>query len=313
MDGWRIVFMGTPDFAVVSLQALLDGPDRVVGVFTQQDKPVGRGMNLRPTPVKQAAMVRDIPVFQPQRLRDPEAVAALRGLDPDLVVVVAYGQILSPEVLALPRHGCVNVHASLLPRWRGAAPLHRALLAGDRESGVTTMLMDAGLDTGPMLMAAGLPLGDDMTVGDLHDRLAALGGGLLLETIAGLKDGRVQPRPQPEIGVTHAAKLTRDDERIDWRCAAVEVKRRIHALNPWPGAHARLDGHPLKLFFCRLGDGRGGDVAPGEVVAVHPDGLEVACGAGSVVVTRVQPAGKRPMAAADWLRGRPLPVGTRLE
>ncbi len=312
MQPWRIVFMGTPDFAVPTLEALLAGPDEVVGVFTQPDKPVGRGMKLRPPPVKKAVIDRNIPIFQPKRLRDPQAVAELKKLQPDLVVVIAYGQILSEEVLSLPAHGCVNVHASLLPRWRGAAPLHRALLAGDAVTGVTTMRMDAGLDTGPMLLKAQLPVDENMTGGQLHDRMAGLGADLLLETVSGLKRGVIADQPQPEEGVTYAAKLTGEDERIDWGRTRIEVQRRIHALNPWPGAHTLLNGRPLKLFRCRPGAGNSGNHAPGEIITLHKDGPEVACGDGGLIVTELQPAGKRPMAAGDWLRGNPPAAGTRL-
>lgn len=299
---WRIVFMGTPTFAVPSLEALLQGDDPVVAVFTQPDRPVGRGLQLAASPVKQVAGLRGIPVWQPTRLREAEAVAALSRLQPDLVVVVAYGQILSPEVLAIPGHGCLNVHASLLPRWRGAAPVQRALLAGDQETGVTLMQMEAGLDTGPMLSQRRQPLTADWTGGALHDRLAQLGAELLRESLPALKAGRLPAVPQPETGVTYAAKLTPQDERIDWQQSAMQIKQHILALHPWPAAHMLLDGDkPLKIFGCRLGDGHG---PPGRCIARRVDGPEIACGQGSLVLTEVQPSGKRRMAAADWLRGQ---------
>ena len=313
MTSWRIVFMGTPDFAVPALDALLGGPDSVVGIFTQPDKPIGRGLKRGHSPVKQAVANRGIPVFQPARMRDPGAVADLRALKPDLVVVAAYGQILSEAVLATPRFGCINVHASLLPRWRGAAPLHRALLAGDADSGITIMRMDAGLDTGPILAMHRLPLGADMTGGQLHDRLAGLGGELLLEALVALKSGTLHARPQPEEGVTYAKKLTRDDERIDWTRAAGQVQRQILALNPWPAAHTLLDGVPFKVFRCRVMQSQGSVVsAPGLLISLYADGLEVACGVGSVVITELQFAGKRRMGAAEWLRGHQPTLGVEL-
>ncbi|MEO5362557.1 MAG: methionyl-tRNA formyltransferase [Magnetococcus sp. DMHC-8] len=299
---WRIVFMGTPAFAVPTLEVLLAGTDPVVGVFTQPDKPVGRGLQLTPSPVKQAAAQRNIPVWQPLRLRAEEAVTVLRALQPDLIVVVAYGQLLSPEVLAIPRHGCLNVHASLLPRWRGAAPLQRALLAGDRESGVTLMQMEAGLDTGPIHCQRRLPLTPEMTGGELHDQLARLGGLLLQESLPRLRAGTLPATPQAAEEVTYATKLTPADERVDWQQPAEQIRRQILALNPWPAAHTLLDGQSLKLLRCRPGSGHG---PPGTLLARQPDGPEVACGQGSLVLTELQPAGKRRMPAADWLRGQP--------
>lgn len=314
MSPWRIVFMGTPDFAVPSLEVLWAGDDPVVGVFTQPDKPVGRGMKWTPPPVKRAFLdlastSEEAALFQPVRLRHVEAVADLERLKPDLVVVVAYGQILSPEVLAIPRYGCLNVHASLLPRWRGAAPLQRALLAGDLESGVTLMQMEAGLDTGPMLSRRVLTLSADLTGGELHDQLALLGAQLLRDTLPSLKAGTLQPQPQPEEGVTYAAKLTRQDEQIDWNRPASQIKRQILALNPWPAAHTQQHGKSLKIFRGRL---EKGDGQAGQVIALREDGPEVACAQGSLVLTEVQPAGKRRMLAADWLRGRPLSPGVQL-
>lgn len=306
MTVWRIVFMGTPDFAVPALEALATGEDPLVGVFTQPDKPSGRGLRMMSTPVKVMARELGIPVLQPERLRRPEAVERLRLLQPDLVVVAAYGQILSPEVLALPTHGCINVHASLLPRWRGAAPIHRALLAGDAEGGVTIMGMDAGLDSGPILSQRAVTLPPGTTGGMLHDMLARMGGDLLMETIEKLKQGAITPRPQPETGMTYAAKLTRQDSWIDWQQPAAVIQRQLWALDPWPTAEALLADHPHKLFNAHLTRGRG---APGQIIALHADGPEVACGQGSLVITEIQPPGKRRMAAGDWLRGHAVAVG----
>ncbi|MBF0624770.1 MAG: methionyl-tRNA formyltransferase [Magnetococcales bacterium] len=314
MAPWRIVFMGTPEFAVPSLAALLAGADPVVGVFTQPDKPAGRGMKMQVSPIGQVAQQRGIPLFRPRRLREADALASLRDLQPDLVVVVAYGQILSPETLAIPVQGCINVHASLLPRWRGAAPIHRALLAGDAVTGITIMRMDAGLDTGPVLARREHPIRPETTGGHLHDSLSRLGGGLLRETVADLKAGRIVPKPQPEEGVTCAAKLTRADALIDWTRPAEEVIRVVRALSPWPGAFTHLEGAELKVFdarplcgHCRV------DGQPGAVVRVTEEGLEVACGAGGVMLTELQSPGKRRLSAAAWLRGRSISSGIFLQ
>lgn len=298
---WRIVFMGTPAFAVPTLAGLLAGHDPVVGLFTQPDRPVGRGLKWSPSPIKQVGERQGIPLFQPARLRSEEAVAALRTLAPDLIVVVAYGQILSPEILALPTHGCLNIHASLLPRWRGAAPIQRALLAGDTPLGVTLMQMEAGLDSGPILSQRVAPMTTDWTGGALHDCLAQLGATLLQESLPLLKAGKLPPIPQPAEGITYANKLTPEDEKIDWRQPALQIKQQIFALNPWPAAHTLLHDKPLKILSCRLGEGRG---AAGQWIAHHKEGPEIACGSGSLIVTEVQPAGKRRMPASDWLRGQ---------
>lgn len=305
---WRIVFMGTPDFAVPSLEALLAGPDPVVGVVTQPDKVSGRGSKLIPPPVKVVAEGAGLPVLQPTRLRAPEAVAQLRELAPDLVVVAAFGQILSREVLELPPHGCINVHGSLLPRWRGAAPVQRALMAGDELTGITIMRMDEGLDTGDILTHRQWPITPEVTGGELHDAMARLGAELLLETIAGLRAGEVVRTVQPLEGVTYAHKLTREDCPVDWGRTAREVRCQIHALNPVPGATTVLEGQELKVWRGRESDGYG---AAGEVIALHADGFEVACGSGSVVLTEVQAPGKRRMSAEEWMRGRRLATGVR--
>ncbi|MBF0427068.1 MAG: methionyl-tRNA formyltransferase [Magnetococcales bacterium] len=296
--------MGTPDFAVPALRALLRERHAIVGLFTQPDRPTGRGLTLQPPPVKRVGIEQTLPVWQPQRLRDPEAVGTLRTLDPDLIVVVAYGQILSPEVLAIPRHGCINVHASLLPRWRGAAPIQRALLAGDAVSGVTIMQMAAGLDTGPILSQRETPLAPTLTGGQLHDLLAEAGADLLVETIRGLQAGTVQPQPQPADGVTYAAKLTRQDGAIDWQTSAIPIERQIRALHPWPGAWTTLpDGGVVKVLAGRPGSGDL-QAPPGQVVARHADGIEVACGVGSVILTELQSEGRKRLPAREWAKGR---------
>ncbi|MBF0447522.1 MAG: methionyl-tRNA formyltransferase [Magnetococcales bacterium] len=310
MGSWRIVYMGTPDFAVYPLQALLDGGEQVVGVFTQPDKKTGRGQKTQATPVKVAASQANIPVFQPLKMRDPEAVAQLKALQPDLVVVTAYGQILSEEVLAIPPQGCINIHASLLPRWRGAAPIQRALLAGDEESGISIMLMEKGLDTGPVYSSVRTPLSKTMTGGELHDQLARLGADLLLKTLSQMKAGTVPAQAQPEQGVTYAKKLTRADEEIDWSQPAEQIQRQIFALNPWPAAMSQLGNNAIKLFRCSPGQGQ--ITQPGTVIALHEEGPEISCGQGSLIITEIQKPGKKRMPAADWLRGRPLKIGDRL-
>jgi methionyl-tRNA formyltransferase len=307
MESWRIVYMGTPDFAVLPLQALLKGEDQIVGVFTQPDRKTGRGMKFQPTPVKAAAQEAEIPVFQPLKMRDPEAVEQLKALKPDLVVVTAYGQILSEEVLAIPPQGCINIHASLLPRWRGAAPLQRALLAGDSESGISIMQMEKGLDTGPVLNMSLVPIGDNMTGGELHDALAKDGANLLMDTIHDMKNGNSKPQIQPLEGITYASKLTRDDEKIHWNQTAKEIKNQIFALNPWPSASSQLGNKRIKIFTCKLGEGQAKQ--PGEIIALHKDGPEVSCQDGTLILTEVQNPGKKRVAAADWLRGRPVSVG----
>ncbi len=309
MTAWRILFMGTPDFAVPVLTALLKGPDQLIALFTQPDKPTGRGMTIRSSPVKQSVAHLQIPIFQPPSLKNPDLITTITELQPDLVVVVAYGQILPAAILALPRFGCLNVHASLLPRWRGAAPIHRALLAGDQHSGVSIMQMDSGLDTGPVLAMEACPITPTMTGGELHDTLSLLGAELLIKTIADLKAGTIQPAVQPLEGVTYATKLTRDDEKIDFNLTALQVQRQILALNPWPGAVAFLHDKPLKILNGRLFNAHG---VAGTIVAIHEDGPVVACGEGSVIITEVQPAGKRRMAARAWMQGRSLAVGLQL-
>ncbi|MBF0188558.1 MAG: methionyl-tRNA formyltransferase [Magnetococcales bacterium] len=300
MNPWRIVFMGTPDFSVPALNALLATDDPVVAVYTQPDSRSGRGMALKASPVKSTAVAEGIPVLQPARMRDDGVVEELIALKPDLIVVVAFGQILPKEVLDIPPQGCVNIHASLLPRWRGAAPIQRALMAGDEKTGITTMNMDVGLDTGDMLLTRDLDITPEMSGGQVHDALATIGAELIVETVAGLKSGVIQPVPQPEEGVTYAKKLNRLDGRIVWDQAPEVILRQIRALNPWPSAFTGFSGRDLKVHAARLGEGNG---VPGRVVSLLPDGPEIACGSGSVVLTEVQMAGKKRMSAADWLRG----------
>ena len=304
----KIVFMGTPDFAVPSLQALIDSPHEVVGVFTQPDRPKGRGGKVQASPVKQLAVRHGIPVFQPERIRR-DGVEDLRGLAPDLCVTAAFGQILSQEVLDIPRLGTVNVHASLLPRHRGSAPIAWAILQGDAEVGVTTMLTDKGIDTGAMLLKKSLPRDPAMTCGELTEVLSRVGASLLMETLAGLEDGTVKPVPQDESRMTYDPMLKKEMGEIDWTQSGEAVANRILALNPWPGCSVPWGEGRLKLLRAAAAEGAG---QPGEVIASGKTGLVVACGEGAVAVTQLQASGGKAMAAADYLRGHPIPVGTRL-
>jgi methionyl-tRNA formyltransferase len=309
----RVAFAGTPEFAVPALRAIAGSSHTLVGVLTQPDRPKGRGRVLTPSPVKQAALELGVPVAQPETLRTEAGRAALEEWRPDVLVVVAYGQILPPEVLKLPRLGCVNIHASLLPRWRGAAPIQRAILAGDRETGVTIMQMDEGLDTGPILLQRSLPIEATSTAATLHDRLAALGAEALLEALEGLERGDLVPRPQPAEGVTYAAKLEKSEALIDWSRTADEIERQVRAFDPWPVAETRFEGEQLRIHAAHAvrGEEVAPDVAPGTIVAVKPDAILVRCGQGLLAVTRVQRPGRRPVAAHEFALGRRL-EGLRL-
>ena len=302
----RVVFAGTPAFAATALQAVA-ARYPVVGVLTQPDRPAGRGRALQASPVKAAALERGLPVAQPARLRgdSPETAAALAQLAdwrPDVVVVVAYGLILPPAVLALPRLGCLNIHASLLPRWRGAAPVQRAILAGDAESGVTIMQMDEGLDTGAMLLARAVPIGPATVAGELHDALAALGADLIVEALAGLEAGSLRPVPQPQAGVTYAAKLAKSEGLVDWHAGVAQIDRQVRAFNPWPAAQAQFRGEPVKLLRSRVVAGRTAPVGavPGSVLGLRDGLLEVACRDGVLGLAELQRAGRRAVSAQDF-------------
>ena len=319
-DRPRLVFAGTPDFAVPSLRALLQAGHPPVAVYTQPDRRAGRGRRPRPSPVKQLALAHDLPVVQPEGLRSPEARSELAAWRPDLMIVIAYGLILPPAVLTTPTHGCVNLHASLLPRWRGAAPIQRAILAGDAATGVDLMRMEAGLDTGPVLAEARLTIGDRETGGSLHDRLAESAGRLLRESLADLLAGRLVPRPQPEEGVTYAEKLSKEEAWLDWAAPARQLDRQVRAFNPWPVAQTRWQGEPLRVWEARPlasgGEAEAHDCAHGEpgcVLAAGADGIDVATGAGVLRLTKLQAAGGKPMAAGAFLNGRALRPGERLD
>nr|WP_298111975.1 methionyl-tRNA formyltransferase [uncultured Pseudomonas sp.] len=300
-EALRIVFAGTPEFAAEHLKALLDTPHRLVAVYSQPDRPAGRGHKLTPSPVKQLALQHDIPVYQPQSLRDPAAQAELAALAPDLLVVVAYGLILPQAVLDIPRLGCINSHASLLPHWRGAAPIQRAIEAGDSESGVTVMQMEAGLDTGPMLLKVHTPIAAEDTGGSLHDRLAALGSQAVVEAIAGLAAGSLVGEVQNDSLATYAHKLNKDEARLDWTRPAVELERLIRAFNPWPICHSSLNETPLKILAGHLADGQG---QPGAILAASKDGLTIACGQGALCLTRLQLPGGKALNFADLYNSR---------
>ena len=299
----RIVFMGTPDFAVPSLQALHEAGYQVVGVFTQPDRPKGRGNKLQASPVKQEAQQLGIPVYQPEKIRR-DGVEDLKSLQPDLCVTAAFGQILSQELLDIPRLGTVNVHASLLPRHRGSAPIAWAILQGDTEAGVTTMLTDKGIDTGDMLLKRSLTIGDEETCGELTQRLSKLGAGLLIDTLKALEAGTLTPTPQDHDQMTYDPMLTKEMGMIDWSKPAKTIVRQIHGLNPWPACTSELGGVTLKLLRARPAEGSG---EPGTILTADPKGgLIVAAGEGAVEVLQLQAPGGKPMSAKDYLRGHPI-------
>jgi len=306
----RTVFMGTPEFAIGTLEGLIAAGCQMVGVYTQPDRPSGRGKKLTQPPVKLLAEQAGIPVFQPQKLRDPAAVEILRELAPDLIVVVAYGQILPKAVLDIPQFGCINVHASLLPAYRGAAPINKVIIDGGTETGVTTMYMDVGLDTGDMLVKRVVPIGPLETAGELHDRLARLGREAMEETLRQLCAGTLQREVQDDDQSSYAPMLKKEDGLIDWTHPAVQIHNQVRGLDPWPGAYTWLDGEILKLAGTTPTDGSG---VAGTVLASSAEGVLVACGTGSLLVRQLQLPGKRRLSAADFLRGHALPPGTRLE
>ena len=297
----RIVFAGTPEFAAAHLQALLNSRHQVVAVYTQPDRPAGRGQKLLASPVKQLAQQHGIPVLQPASLRAPEEQKQLAAFNADLIVVVAYGLILPQNILDTPRLGCINSHASLLPRWRGAAPIQRAIEAGDDETGVTVMQMEAGLDTGPMLLKAATPINPDDTGGTLHDRLAELGPPAVLNTIELLLADKTQPEIQNDTQANYAHKLSKDCARIDWNQPAIEIERAIRAFNPWPISHSLLQGQVLKVHAACLAEGAG---TAGNILHADRNGLLVACGQGALRLTRLQLPNSRAMDFADIYNGR---------
>lgn len=316
----RLVFMGTPDIACPTLQALATTPHfQVVGVIVQPDKPKGRDLKLQPPPVKELALRLGLPVLQPERARNEAFIAQLRELRPDLLAVLAYGQILPQALLDLPTHGCLNVHTSLLPRWRGAAPIPWAILEGDAETGVTIMRMDAGLDTGGIVSTRATPIAPDDNAQTLHDRLAVLGAELLVQTIPRYVSGELVPRPQPAEGVTYARKLTKDDGRLDWSQPAPVLHNRLRAFTPWPGTFTLVPGQPrpqlLKVWraeVARAGDLQSSSAAPGQVLSADKSGFVIACREGALRLLEVQKEASRRMTAAEFLAGHALAPGAVL-
>jgi len=307
----RVVFAGTPEFSVPCLEACRASGAEVVAVYTQPDRPAGRGRKLTPSPVKQAALAAGIPVEQPESLKSQAVRDALAAYRPDLMVVVAYGLILPRKVLALPRLGCWNVHASLLPRWRGAAPIQRAILAGDAESGVDLMQMEAGLDTGPVLLERRTPIDRADTGGTLHDRLSALGADVLADGLRRAVAGEtLAPTPQPEEGVTYAHKLDKAEAKLDFQRDALALERQVRAFDPWPVAEGEIAGEPLRIWAAEA-IARDHAAAPGSVLSAGRDGIEIACGSGALRVTALQRAGGKRIGAADYLNARPELRGAR--
>lgn len=306
----RLVFAGTPAFAAASLEALAVAGHDIALVLTQPDRPAGRGMAPAASAVKQAAARRGLPVYQPERLKDPATHAPIRAAAADLMVVAAYGLILPQAVLDIPRLGAINVHASLLPRWRGAAPIQRAILAGDARTGISIMRMEAGLDTGPVLLAEAIDIGPGETAGSLHDRLAALGAALVVRAVDALGRGAVEAIAQPAEGETYAAKVEKREARIDWTLAAADLARRVCAFNPFPGATARVRGQEIKLWRAEPVDACG---RPGEVLSADAGGVVVACGEGALRLAELQRAGGRHLPPGDFLRGFALAPGDRFD
>lgn len=304
----RVAFAGTPEFAAQALKAILAAGQEVVLVLTQPDRPAGRGMSLQASPVKQFALQHGLLLHQPLSLKSEEARRPIVESRPDIMVVAAYGLILPQAALDIPRLGCLNIHASLLPRWRGAAPIQRAILAGDAETGITIMRMEAGLDTGPMLLKESLPIAAADTAGSLHDKLASLGARLIVEALARLERGGLPGEIQPAEGVTYAAKLDKNEAALDWRLPAVQLGRAVRAFNPFPGATAQLDGEVVKIWAAMPASQTG---EAGRILAVGSDGVVVACGDGALRLTELQKAGGKRLPAADFLRGFPLKPGQR--
>ena len=321
----RIVFMGTPDFSVGTLEAVAAAGHEIAGVVTQPDKQRGRGKQVQPTPVKEAALRLGLPVFQPARVRDPEFIAQLKELNPEVIVVVAFGQIIPQAILDLPKYGCINVHASLLPAYRGAAPIQWAVINGEAESGVTIMRMDVGLDTGDMLTKTVVPLAADETAGTLFDKLSEAGAGLLVKTLKGLEEGTVVPEKQPADSTTEYARMIKkEDGKIDWTENAEDIERLIRGMDPWPSAYTMLNGKTVKIWKAKvmalIGGGLfsalpGQDPAKhaGEIWAADESGIHVRTGDGILVIQELQMEGKKRMSVQDFLRGHKIDPGSRFE
>lgn len=307
----KVLFLGTAEFACPSLEALLASPHEVIGVVTQPDRPRGRGQKTIPTPVKSLAQKAGLPVLQPEKIRDPAFLKVLDSIQPELMVVVAYGQILSAPVLAVPPRGCVNVHGSVLPKYRGAAPIVRAILSGETRTGITTMFMDPGMDTGPTLLTEEAEIGEEDTAGTLHDRLSRMGARLLLRTLEGLETNTLTPKPQDHSRATLAPKIEKEEARIRWSAPARQTFNQIRAFDPWPGAFTLWAGRNLKLFRPRLIEG-GAQERPGTILQASDEGLLVAASQGVLLVREAQLESRPRMRVSDFLRGNPLAAGERL-
>lgn len=297
----RIIFAGTPDFAARHLQALIQSEHQIVGVYSQPDRPAGRGKKLKASEVKELALEHNLPVFQPQSLKNDEALAELTSLNADIMIVVAYGLILPKAILEAPRLGCLNVHGSILPRWRGAAPIQRAIWAGDKQTGVTIMQMDEGLDTGDMLHISRCPISTTETSASLYTKLAELGPDALIETINKLANGEITPEPQNDELANYAKKLSKEEADIDWSMSALQIERNIRSFNPWPICFTQMGGQTVKIHQAQVllqsGD-------PGQILSSDKNGVVVACGEHALCITQLQPQGKKPMAINDFLNGR---------
>ena len=307
----KVLFFGTPEFACPSLEVLLASSQKIIGVFTQPDRPKGRGQKLLPSPVKSLAMGKGLPFFQPGRIQDPSSLEVLRSLQPDLIVVVAYGQILPLSILSIPPGGCVNVHASLLPKYRGAAPIAWAILRGETRTGVTTMLMDPGMDTGPILLAEETAIGPEDTAGTLQDRLSRMGASLLQRTIEGLEKGTLAPQLQDPTQATYAPLIKKKDGKINWNAPARELFNLLRAFDPWPGAFTFWGGRTLKLFRPSLLEEEAMET-PGTVALVLKDGLRIATSRGYLLVRELQLENRPRMSVSEFLKGHPLKAGERL-
>ncbi|GAA68299.1 methionyl-tRNA formyltransferase [Pseudoalteromonas sp. NSLLW24] len=297
----RIIFAGTPDFAARHLQALIQSEHQIVGVYSQPDRPAGRGKKLKASEVKELALEHNLPVFQPQSLKNDEALAELTSLNADIMIVVAYGLILPKAILEAPRLGCLNVHGSILPRWRGAAPIQRAIWAGDEQTGVTIMQMDEGLDTGDMLHISRCPISTTETSASLYTKLAELGPDALIETINKLANGEITPEPQNDELANYAKKLSKEEANIDWSMSALQIERNIRSFNPWPVCFTQMGGQTVKIYQAQVVL-QSGD--PGQILSSDKNGVVVACGEHALCITQLQPQGKKPMAINDFLNGR---------
>jgi methionyl-tRNA formyltransferase len=300
----KIIFAGTPEFAAVALQALIDDGQNIVAVYTQPDRPAGRGRKLSASPVKQLAQANSSPVEQPASLKDEAAIKTLRSYDADVMIVAAYGLLLPQTVLDIPTHGCINIHASLLPRWRGAAPIQRAILAGDKQTGITIMQMDAGLDTGDMLLKIAVPIYDDDTAGSLHDRLAKTGGEAIVKTMAQVKDRQLVAEKQDEHSATYAQKLQKQEAWIDWSNSAAQIDRQVRAFNPWPIAQSMLDEKVIRIHAAAVSEQQT-DQAAGTIIEQGRDTIHVSCGEGVLELEKCQLPNSKPMKISDILNGHP--------